>query len=37
MFFGTRENPNSVARSTVQVTALASPAFLVEIEAIAAK
>jgi len=36
-FFGTAENPNLVARSTVQVAALAAPQFLVEIEAIAAK
>jgi 2-iminobutanoate/2-iminopropanoate deaminase len=34
-FFGTAEQPNIVARSTVQVAALASPAFLVEIEATA--
>jgi enamine deaminase RidA (YjgF/YER057c/UK114 family) len=34
-FFGTTEQPNLVARSTVQVAALASPAFLVEIEATA--
>ena len=37
MFFGTTENPNLVARSTVQVAALAGPNFLVEIEATAAK
>lgn len=37
MFFGTAENPNVVARSTVQVAALASPFFLVEIEVTAAK
>ncbi|MBD8617376.1 RidA family protein [Sphingomonas sp. CFBP 13728] len=37
MYFGTAENPNTVARSTVQVAALAGPAFLVEIEATAAK
>ena len=37
MFFGTAENPATVARSTVQVAALASPNFLVEIEATAAK
>lgn len=37
MFFGTPENPNLVARSTVQVAALAGPNFLIEIEAIAAK
>ncbi len=36
-FFGTAENPNTVARSTVQVEALAGPAFLVEIEATAAR
>ena len=36
-FFGTAENPNLVARSTVQVAALAGPYFLIEIEAIAAK
>jgi 2-iminobutanoate/2-iminopropanoate deaminase len=34
-YFGTAEQPNLVARSTVQVAALASPAFLVEIEATA--
>ena len=37
MYFGTAVNPNTVARSTVQVAALAGPAFLVEIEATAAK
>ena len=37
MFFGTPENPNTVARSTVQVAALAGPNFLIEIEAVAAK
>lgn len=36
-FFGTPENPNTVARSTVQVAALVSPNYLVEIEATAAK
>ncbi len=36
-FFGTAENPATVARSTVQVAALVAPQFLVEIEAIAAK
>jgi enamine deaminase RidA (YjgF/YER057c/UK114 family) len=36
-FFATTENPNTVARSTVQVAALAGPAFLVEIEATAAR
>ena len=37
MFFGSPDNPTTVARSTVQVVALAAPAFLVEIEATAAK
>lgn len=37
MFFGTADNPNTVARSTIQVAALAAPAFLVEIEVTAAK
>ncbi len=37
MFFGTADNPNTVARSTIQVAALAGPAFLVEIEVTAAK
>ena len=37
LFFATPDNPNTVARSTVQVAALAGPAFLVEIEATAAK
>jgi len=36
-FFGTATQPNKVARSTVQVTALANPGFLVEIEAVAVK
>lgn len=36
-FFGTADNSNTVARSTVQVAALAGPAFLVEIEVTAAK
>ncbi|MCI4589351.1 RidA family protein [Sphingobium sp. BYY-5] len=36
-FFGTAEQPNKVARSTVQVAALANPGFLVEIEATAVK
>ena len=36
-FFGTPDNPTTVARSTVQVSALAAPGFLVEIEAVAAK
>jgi 2-iminobutanoate/2-iminopropanoate deaminase len=37
MFFGSADNPNTVARSTIQVAALAGPAFLVEIEVTAAK
>jgi len=36
-FFGTPDNPGTVARSTIQVAALAGPAYLVEIEATAAK
>ena len=36
-FFGTADNPNTVARSTFQVAALVGPHFLIEIEAIAAK
>jgi enamine deaminase RidA (YjgF/YER057c/UK114 family) len=36
-YFGTAQQPNKVARSVVQVAALANPVFLVEIEAIAAK
>lgn len=36
-FFGTAANPNTVARSTIQVAALAGPNYLVEIEATAAK
>jgi 2-iminobutanoate/2-iminopropanoate deaminase len=36
-FFGTAENPETVARSTFQVAALVGPHFLIEIEAIAAK
>ncbi|MFN3552628.1 MAG: RidA family protein [Novosphingobium meiothermophilum] len=36
-FFGTEANPNLVARSTVQVAALAGPQFLIEIEATAAR
>lgn len=36
-FFGTVANPNLVARSTVQVAALAGPQFLIEIEATAAR
>ncbi|MBB4857960.1 enamine deaminase RidA (YjgF/YER057c/UK114 family) [Novosphingobium chloroacetimidivorans] len=35
--FGTAQNPQTTARSVVQVVALASPNHLVEIEAIAAK
>ena len=37
MFFGTAENPETVARSAVQVAALAGPNYLIEIEAIAVK
>jgi enamine deaminase RidA (YjgF/YER057c/UK114 family) len=36
-FFGTKEQPNKPARSTVQVAALVAPWALVEIEVIAAK
>jgi enamine deaminase RidA (YjgF/YER057c/UK114 family) len=36
-FFGTKEQPNKPARTTVQVSALAGPGHLVEIETIAAK
>jgi enamine deaminase RidA (YjgF/YER057c/UK114 family) len=36
-FFGTPTQPNLVTRTTLQVVALANPAFLVEIEATAAK
>jgi 2-iminobutanoate/2-iminopropanoate deaminase len=36
-FFGTAENPNTVARSTFQVAALVGPHFLIEIEALAVK
>ena len=36
-FFKTTDNPNTVARSTFQVAALAGPYFLIEIEGIAAK
>jgi len=36
-FFGTEENPTTVARSTFQVAALVGPHYLIEIEAIAAK
>ncbi len=37
MFFGTEQNKNLVARSTVVVASLANPNYLVEIEAVAAK
>lgn|GEM_PF-661675 len=36
-FFGTADNPNTVARSTFQVAALVGPFFLIEIEALAVK
>ena len=36
-FFGTTPQPNIVARTTVQVAALANPGFLIEVEATAAK
>ena len=36
-FFGTPENPSTVARSTFQVAALVGPYYLIEVEAIAAK
>lgn len=36
-FFGTAENPETVARSAFQVAALAGPYYLIEIEAIAAR
>ncbi len=36
-FFGTKEQPNKPARTTVQVASLASPTALVEIEVIAAR
>lgn len=36
-FFGTAEQPNKPARTTVQVSALVNPNLLVEIEVIAAK
>ena len=35
--FGTADNPDLVTRTTVQVAALDNPAFLVEIDAVAAK
>lgn len=37
MFFGTAENKNLVARSTVVVASLANPNYLVEVEATAAR
>ncbi len=36
-FFGTAEQPNKPARSTVQIAALVAPGMLVEIEVVAAK
>ncbi len=36
-FFGSKQQPNKPARSTVQVAALAAPGALVEIEAIAVR
>ena len=36
-FFGTKEQPNLPARTTVQVAALAGPGLLVEIDAVAAR
>lgn len=36
-FFNTSDNPHTVARSAVQVAALANPNFLLEIEVVAAK
>jgi enamine deaminase RidA (YjgF/YER057c/UK114 family) len=36
-FFGTPGQPNIVARTTVQVVALANPGFLVEVDAVAVK
>lgn len=36
-FFGTKEQPNLPARSVIQVAGLANPAWLVEIEVIAAR
>ena len=36
-FFGTKDNPSTVARSTFQVAALVGPYYLIEVEAIAAK
>jgi enamine deaminase RidA (YjgF/YER057c/UK114 family) len=37
LFFNTKDNPTTVARSAFQVAALAGPQFLVEIEVTAAK
>jgi enamine deaminase RidA (YjgF/YER057c/UK114 family) len=36
-FFGTADQPNKPARTTVQVSALAGPGLMVEIEVVAAK
>jgi enamine deaminase RidA (YjgF/YER057c/UK114 family) len=36
-FFGSKQQPNKPARSTVQVAALVAPGALVEIEAIAVR
>lgn len=36
-FFGTADNPNAAARSTVKVSQVAYPTFLVEIEVVAAR
>jgi enamine deaminase RidA (YjgF/YER057c/UK114 family) len=36
-FFGTAENPETVARSTFEVAALVGPHFLIEIDAMAAR
>jgi 2-iminobutanoate/2-iminopropanoate deaminase len=36
-FFGTTENPNTVARSTFQVAGLVGPHYLIEIEAVAVR
>ncbi len=36
-FFGTADNPNTVARSTFEVAGLVGPHYLIEIEAIAAR
>jgi enamine deaminase RidA (YjgF/YER057c/UK114 family) len=37
MYFGTAEQPNLPARSTMQVAALVNPAYLVEIEVTAVR